>query len=175
MINLDHCILLGTLIKIHGVKGQLVLRLQHLDFDDIKEMGPVFIIIDNLPVPFSIAEYLPKGEQDIILTLDDIESSESAQSLIGHKLWIHKESIDFKSNLHALSDSEMLRGYRIIDIQLGDLGSVSAILDYNQNPLLQVMSGKKEILIPCREEFIRGIDTDNKILQVEIPRGLLDL
>lgn len=175
MINLDHCILLGTLIKIHGVKGQLVLRLQHLNFDDIREMGPVFIIIDNLPVPFFIADFLPKGKNDIILTFDDIDSSESAQSLVGCKLWINTESLDADTNPRSFSDSELLTGYRVIDIHLGELGRVSAILDFNQNPLLQIMSGKNEILVPFREEFMRGLDTHNKILHVETPEGLINL
>jgi len=175
MINLDHCILLGTLIKIHGVRGQLVLRSEHLDFDNIKEMGSVFIVIDNLPVPFFIVDYQPKGKKDIILTIDDTSSAESAQILVGYKVWIHKDSIDAESDLHTPSESDMLAGYRVVDVQLGELGLISAVLDYNENPLLQVMSGKKEILIPFREEFIRGFDTDNKILHVETPEGLVEL
>ena len=74
-----------------------------------------------------------------------------------------------------LADSQSCIGYTVIDQQLGELGILDAILDFDQNPLLQVKNGRTEILIPLQSEFILDIDDRSQTIRVNTPEGLVDL
>lgn len=174
MIRLDHCIFLGTLSKTYGVKGQLILRLNHPGFDHIKNMESVFILVDNLPVPFFIAEYSSRNQNEIVLRLDDIDSEEKALQLVTSEVWLHGKQLE-DLPIDPLNDIKAITGYRVIDNQLGELGVLENILDFRQNPLLQIIAGNKEILLPLQAEFISAIDDHSKIIYVDTPQGLIDL
>ena len=74
MIDLSNSICLGTITKTHGIKGQVVLRLDHYGFDDILRLEPVFIEIDGLPVPFFVEAYEEKTTDSLILFFEDMRS-----------------------------------------------------------------------------------------------------
>jgi 16S rRNA processing protein RimM len=174
MINLDHCILLGTLAKTHGVKGQMILRLKCLSFENIKRMEAVFIVIDDLPVPFFISEYQPKNADEIILTFDDIDTVRKAQSFLGCPAWLDTDSVS-NSESRLSHDPANLIGFLVIDIVTGKLGTLSEILELDQNPLLKIDGQKKNILIPLQPDFIYKIDPAVKTIYVKTPEGLYDI
>ena len=173
MIDLSDCIELGTITKCHGVRGQVVLRLNNLSFNDIKEMELVFIEIDGLPVPFFITEYSERSKDTLVLTVDDIEEVNEAKGLVDCLVYIKSSQVEIAENL--IPQTNLLIGYAVIDIQLGKLGVIDEILYFDKNPLLRILNNKKEILLPLHEEFILEIDNRNKFLHVKAPEGLLDI
>jgi 16S rRNA processing protein RimM len=56
-----------------------------------------------------------------------------------------------------------------------DVGSVKDILFINENDLLVVEKGEKEIFIPFSESICIGVDLVKKEIVVDPPEGLLDL
>ncbi|MBN1598574.1 MAG: 16S rRNA processing protein RimM [Bacteroidales bacterium] len=173
MIDLKDCLLLGTITKTHGVKGQVVLKLNNLCFDDIKEMETVFIIIDGLPVPFFVSEYIKKNHDSLIIKFDDINMEEDARELSECNVYIKSTLISSKTI--NPETSEKLIGYKVIDNKLGLLGTLNDILDIQLNPLFRIVNINKEILLPIQPEFILSIDDDQKIILVETPSGFEDL
>lgn len=175
MIDLDHCIRLGTLSKIHGVKGQLVLRLEYSGFEHITNMELVFVEIDQLPVPFFIEEYRNISDKEILLSLEDIHGGEKAQKLVGNHVWIAPDRIPDRNAPSPNPTHSDLTGYRVMDNTAGYLGTLHQILDFEHNPLLQIIRDKQEILIPFQNEFILDIDDQQKTILVKIPDGLIDI
>ena len=143
MIDLSNSICLGTITKTHGIKGQVVLRLDQFGFDDILRMEPVFIEIDGLPVPFFIEQYKEKTTDSLILSFDDINSEEDAAELAGCKLFIDKNNIRTSHHIHNIRQLSDLRGYTVVDKELGTLGKLKDILDIEMNPLLSIKNRKK--------------------------------
>lgn len=173
MINLSDCILLGTIIKLHGVRGQVILRLNNFSSDKIHKMEWVFIEIDGLPVPFFILEYSEKAGDSFLLEFEDIDNKDKAKELLDAKVFISADNIDVIQN--QLSDTENLIGYEVIDKNTGSMGILKEIIDIHQNPLFLILNNKKEILLPAYKDFILNIDSSNKIILVQSPKGLTDL
>ncbi len=173
MIDLSDCIELGTITKCHGVRGQVILWLSNLSFDDIKEMEPVFIEIDGLPVPFFISGYEERSKDTLVLTIDDVTKEEDTKELINCRVFIKPSQVGYAETL--LPQTDLLVGFTVIDVSLGKLGLIDKILDFNSNTLLRILNKKKEILLPLHEDFVQEVDAENKILRVKAPEGIMDI
>ncbi|MGD2034632.1 MAG: ribosome maturation factor RimM [Bacteroidales bacterium] len=173
MIDLSDCILLGTITKLHGVHGRVIIRLNNIGFDNIREMESVFIEIDGLPVPFFISEYSEKAPGYLIVDFEDIDNVNKARELTDAKVFIPVKNMN--SLPRQSSDLNQLIGYQVIDKKLGTLGMLDEIIDIQQNPLFSVLHDKKEILVPTGDEFILNIDHENRTILVETPKGLIEL
>lgn len=173
MIDLSDCYNLGIITKSHGIRGQVVLCLNNLGFDDILEMGTAFLEIDGLPVPFFVYEYVEKDYNSVILSIEDIDSEQKARKLINCKLFARLNTLKINSKIN--SQYENLVGYEVFDKTHGRLGFLKDIQDFQQNRLFRIVDGKKEYLIPVQPEFIIKIDKTRKMLMISAPAGLIDL
>jgi 16S rRNA processing protein RimM len=61
------------------------------------------------------------------------------------------------------------------DVHHGMLGEVVDVDTATVNTLFIVEREGEELLVPAQEEFIRGIDQQQKLITVELPEGLLNL
>jgi 16S rRNA processing protein RimM len=173
MIDLSDCFELGTITKNHGVRGQVVVRLNNLSFDDIKEMETVFIEIDGLPVPFFITEYSEHSKETIVLTIDDINKEEDAKKLVNCHVYIKSSQVERSEN--PIQSTNFLIGFTVIDMHAVELGVIDEILNIDNNPLLRIVRNKQEVLLPLHEDLVHEIDVENKIIRVKVPEGLMDL
>lgn len=173
MIDLSDCIELGTIAKTHGVHGKVILRLNNLKFEEILKMEQLFIEIDGLPVPFFVLEASKKNQDNIILSIEDIDTEAKAAGLLDSKAFIDSDSLmkTADPSLH----SRTLLGFEVIDINHGRLGILDDILDFQMNPLFRILDNEKEILLPVHHEFVIEINDRKKKIIVETPPGLTDL
>ncbi len=47
--------------------------------------------------------------------------------------------------------------------------------DKTAQPLFEITNGDKEIFIPMIDDFIKKVDRENKVIEVETPQGLIEL
>ena len=66
-------------------------------------------------------------------------------------------------------------GFTVMDDKHGDIGIVDQVIDLKANPLLQVLKGEKEILIPLLKGLVTKVDRNKKELRISAPEGLVDL
>ena len=66
-------------------------------------------------------------------------------------------------------------GFKVIDKNHGEVGVIVSINDSAAQPLFEIEQGDKEIFIPLIDNFIKKVDRENKVIQVETPEGLIDL
>jgi 16S rRNA processing protein RimM len=173
MIDLSDCLVLGTITKTHGIRGQVILRYSNLSFDDIIKMESVFIEIDGLPVPFFIDEYSERNMESLILTLEDISTEKKAKSLIDNRVFVKSNTL--KKNKILLHKPDVYIGFKVFDKKSGEIGVISEILEIQQNPLYKILKGKREILLPIHPEFILKIDTTLKTILVNTLPGFTEL
>jgi len=173
MINKDNCILLGTLTKPHGTRGSLIVRFSGLKAEDIKKRGLVFVEIDGLPVPFFIESFQEKTEDTVILKIEGIDTENKAREFLGYAVYVMKDQVKVKSgNANRIQD---IKGYQVIDKHHGFIGFAEEVLEMKNNPLLSVISGDKEFLVPVHEDIILDISDKEKIIRIDAPEGLFDL
>lgn len=170
----NNCTKVGYVQKPHGINGELVIRFQEEYYETLEEYPPLFLEIDNLLVPFFVAEegFRFKSSESVITQLDWVDTDAKAKALCGLSVFVNKEDViafDDEMSPHALV------GFQLYDETLGLIGEISEVHDYAGNMLLLVEYQGKEALVPLNEDLIVNIDEDKREIELRIPEGLFDL
>lgn len=172
MINKDQLFPIGQINKPHGIQGEMSFGFT-TDIFEVEEL-PFFIFeLEGIFVPFVVAEYRLKRASTGILHLDGVNSDEEARLFSGLQIYILKEQLDLLPEIEM--NLNYLVGFQLNDIKRGVIGIISEIDSTTENVLFVIQKDDDELLIPVSEEYIREINQDNKIIEVELPDGLLDL
>lgn len=172
MINKNQLFPIGQINKPHGIQGEMSFGFT-IDVFELEEL-PFFIFeLDGIFVPFVVSEFRLKTSSTGILRLDGLNSEEDARTFSGLQIFILKEQLDLLPEVEPGLD--YLVGFQLKDIEKGMIGVISEIDHTTENALFVIQQEDDELLIPVGEEYIREIDQDNKIIEVELPEGLLDL
>jgi 16S rRNA processing protein RimM len=169
----EETISLGSIIKIHAIKGEFLLTTElNLDENQI-DTEWVFLEFEGQPVPFFLEYLNATGPSNAILKVEEINSIDEAKEWLGRRVLIpsgHVKKIRAKNpGIH------ILQGFQVIDEKKGFLGKVNAILELQNNPLIQILENEKEILIPLSDSIILKIDNKKRIIHIRAPEGLIDL
>ena len=65
-------------------------------------------------------------------------------------------------------------GYKAIDTEEGEIGTIEAVLDGNAQDIFQIKRGKKEILIPIVDDFLLEVNREKKEILLNAPEGLIE-
>ena len=153
-------------MKPHGVKGELVLKAEHDFFSE--ELKALFIEVSGNKAPYFIKTIRESGP-GFLVSLEDVNSVETARTLVGKKIFISSDLID-----EPEYDLSWL-GFELIDKQLGSLGKILSVSDNGEQALVTVSYKDREIILPVVEDFIEKVDEENKVLYFNSPEGLIDL
>lgn len=163
----EDCFFLGYISRKHGYKGDVNIKLETPA--KYKELAHMFIELNGGLVPFFIDSFRLKKETVALVKLEDVDSEQEAQSLVGKEVYLPLELLDeIQQNKLAA-----LIGFEVVDATHGYIGVVTDILDNTAQELFQIEKGTQEFLIPITEEFIQKIESNTIYLQT--PEGLIDL
>lgn len=167
----DECYRLGNITKPFGYKGQMVFYLDVDSPQDYADLDSAFVETKTGLVPYFFKVDNINGNKAIV-TFEDLTPDE-AHALAGHDLYL---PLDL---LPKLSGNQFyfheVTGFRVIDSQHGDIGTLQSIIEYPAQPLFQINKDGIEILIPVIDPVIKQVDRENKTLYLEAPNGLIDL
>ncbi|MFV0249124.1 MAG: ribosome maturation factor RimM [Tenacibaculum sp.] len=169
----EHCFYLGKIVKKHGLKGELVVKLDTDDPELYKNLESVFVELNNNLIPFFIEKSsLSKGIM-LRLKFENIKNQEDVQSIIGASLYLPLDSLpELTGNKFYY---HQVIGFTIYDKIFGLVGRVKKIDDTSAQALFVVEAKGKEVLIPVTDHFIKNIDRERQIIEVSTPEGLIDL
>ncbi len=167
----EECYQLGKITKPFGFKGQVIFFLDVDEPENYAEMDSVFVEVKGNLVPYFIKEISVNGNRATV-TFDDL-TPEEALSLVGCDLYLPLDLLP-KLEGNQFYFHEVV-GWRVIDREKGDIGTINQILDNPAQPLFQVMKNDAEILIPVVDPIIQKVDRENKTIFIEAPNGLIDL
>jgi 16S rRNA processing protein RimM len=173
MINKENCLLLGRFTRPHGTKGSLLLGYRNVIVEDIRKGESVFVEIDGLLVPFFIESFKVMSQEAAMVSIEGVDSETRAKSLAGALVYIPEQKVRVrKKNRDELP---ALSGFRVIDAQLGIVGTAGEINPIVNNPILSVFSEGREFLIPVHQDIILEINKKKKEIRINAPEGLFDL
>ena len=117
--------------------------------------------------------------------MNDIERSEE---LVKRKIYIEASSASEEA-LEELAQEDMgsyLSGFTLVNGDGKTVGTISNYFDYPNNPCIEVIlaDGVKSplsdsdeenepVLIPFQEQLIRAFDPQDRMVQMDVPAGLL--
>jgi 16S rRNA processing protein RimM len=164
----------GTIVKPHGLKGELVIESDEGYEDAFIDSEYLLIEVEGGLVPFFITDdgVHFRTSTTMTLTFDDIDSVEKVRSLCGCRVFLQKNA---GTELSSGDDFNELIGFTVIDTAKGELGKITRIDDFSGNVVLTIQHGSIEILIPLSEELITEYAEEKRQLFLDCPDGLIDL
>ena len=169
-----NCVKVGYVQKPHGINGELVIRFQEEYYETLEEITTIFLEVDNLLVPFFIAEdgLRFKSSESVITQLEWVDTDAKAKALCGSSVFVKEEDIIEIDD--EMSPHELI-GFQLFDETIGLIGKINDVHDYAGNLLLSVDYQGKEALVPLNEDLIVRIDEGLREIELRIPEGLFDL
>ena len=168
----DNCFELGKITKTHGLKGEVVLWLD-VDFpEDYEDLESIFLDMKGELVPFFMDSYRLSGNRAIV-QFEDIDTFEKAEAMVNLEAFLPLEELPELEN-DQFYYHEII-GFQIKDKNLGDLGTVQIVYSMQAQDLLVMDYQGKEVLIPVIPEIVLEADKEAKILNVNLPDGLLEV
>lgn len=164
---------LGTLIKLHGFKGEFTAWLDTAKTADYKDVDTVFLEGKEGLVPFTVLEFAIKNHSQAKLKLEGIDSEADAKPWLKCDIYIPNDEV---SEHDELRDSfRHWVGYQVYTEGRGMWGVISDIQENPVNPQIIIDSHGIEVLVPLQPEFVDGLDVEKKVVTLTPPDGLLEL
>lgn len=173
VISPQECYYLGYISKKQGFKGGMIAFFDVDNLDNYSNLDYVLVQLNNVLTPFFIEAIHLKDKNFVFLKFEGVDDGDRADELAGNEIFLPLKK------LPKLNDDEYylhdLEGMEVIDETAGILGKVEKVLDYSQNPLLQLSYNGIEVLIPLIDTFVKKVDKKAKKIFVDVPKELLDI
>ncbi|MCM1293255.1 MAG: ribosome maturation factor RimM [Bacteroides sp.] len=177
MIRDSEIRLIGSLVKPHGIKGEIMAEVdEHID---LKQLRCIVVKIDGINVPFFITSVRPKSSSTWLVQIDGIDNEIEAKTMCGKDLYAL--SSDLSDLIASEEDDDRLYlsdliGYEIYNQNGNVVGHIDDYDDSTDNTLLIIKNDKgKQIYIPINDELVIDINTEKQTMALEIPEGLIDI
>ncbi len=122
-------------------------------------------------LPYFVENARKKGEDDLFLKLEGINSKESASKFMRREVWMKEEEVQ----IHTHKNNPIgWVGYHIMD-KGNDLGSILEIIEQPHQVLCRLEIDGKEVLIPINDQTLEKIDHKTRRLLLNLPDGLLEI
>jgi 16S rRNA processing protein RimM len=168
------CDKVGFFKKTHGVYGELVLEYEPQYEYSIENADRFFVELEGLLVPFFVLEdgFRFKTENSAIITFDGVQTEKYAKRMVGCSVFLFKNEI---INMPDEPFESQLENYLLFDEKLGEIGVIDQIDNYSGNVVITVNFRGKELLVPFNDDLLVEIDTQNRILKLRLPEGLIEV
>jgi 16S rRNA processing protein RimM len=172
-MNKADCFHLGHVAKLHGYKGEVSLFLDVTNPSDYSKIESLYIEINDQLTPFFIESFILKNHPFALVKFEGVNNENDAK-IIDHKdLYLPATFLKQLSGTNFY-DHEVV-GFKCIDGKYGEVGIIEGVIDLSINPLLQIMNGEKEVLVPLIKNLVTKVDRENKELHIQAPEGLIEI
>lgn len=168
----DKCFYVGKIVKTHGLKGEITLRIDNEQFDDIEELNYFLLNMNDQLIPFFIEDIAYHSNKAFVL-FQDLKTMEAASQLVGKSAYLPLELLPEKTGNDFYSYEVV--DYLVVDEEKGELGKVNEIIEYPTQSIIQVLKEGKEILIPIHDDIIKDVNRDERKIYIKAPNGLIDM
>ncbi len=160
------CILVGHIIKSHGLHGQIVVSLTYPNIKITPKLEKVWLGEDPDHTNFWEMEHLRVRRRRLYLKLRAVNSREEADYLRGLRLFLPKAAILNYSWLKLIDH----RVFSYPDNQY--IGQIVAVDYSGPQAHLKLSTTRGEVLIPAAEELIVKQDEPKRQVHVKNIKGL---
>lgn len=161
--------------KAKHVKGGLVARsVAGLPFLLEEGISAAFVppVID-VPRNGTVTEVHPDPKGGCVVSFDTVTDANTAEALVGCYALVRRE--DLPDDVLELQEGG-IEGFTVVDAEAGAIGTAVSINEMPGQHLLEVeRENGKTVLIPVVDEFLEGLDEEERCIYVNLPEGLLDL
>lgn len=173
-ITISDLLPVAQIVKSYDTNGDIVAKLSSYILEDYNyKKEPVFIIFDELPVPFFITSFKKKGSNGAIIKFETINDLSHSEELIKKNIYVLASTVN-EEDIDKDSDTELanfLIGFKLENQEGKKVGTITDYFNYPNNPCIEV---NNKNLIPFNEDLIIKVDSKKRIISMQIPNGLLE-
>ncbi len=152
---------IGKIVSVFGLKGELIV--QHHLGNKIAVTKIKVIFLEQKKeelLPYFVEAARKKGDDDLYLKLEGIDSKEAASKFIRREIWMKEEEVE----KHTRKNNPIgWVGYRVVD-QGKDLGPILEVIEQPHQVLCRLEIDGKEVLIPINEQTLEKIEHKTRTL-----------
>ncbi|WP_028296437.1 ribosome maturation factor RimM [Olivibacter sitiensis] len=172
MTSVNDTVKIGYITKTRGLKGELQVYFDHEAYDEI-DYELLFIEIDKKLVPFFVEQAQLHKNSTGYFFLEDIDHIDKAQALVKKSIYLQKEKLPVREEGEFYTSD--LKGFIVHDQTHGRLGEIIEINEFPQQDVATVNYNNRELLFPIIDDFIIEINEEDRILEVQLPEGLVEM
>ncbi len=169
----EDCFNLGHISKTFGFQGEVIAFFDVDNPEEYNDLDAVLIEQGSELLPLAILRTQNMGKGKFRVKFEGIESLRDAERMVKTELYLPLNLLP-KLSGKKFYFHEVI-GFKAIDENLGELGTITDVKDYSNNPIISVDHKGKEVLIPAIDAFIDRIDRTEKSMYFNCPQGLLDI
>lgn len=157
---------MGTVVKTHGVRGELKIRPSCDSPAFLAQFSPLLLNGTPYTVESSRAH-----KDSLLVKLKGVDSVETAMSLIGSKVDVSADAARaaLPEGRHFISD---LIGCQVVSLDGENVGQLTDVLTLPAHDVYVVKGDKTETLIPVVDAFIKSTDMTTRTITVQLIEGL---
>ena len=167
-------VLIGKVGSPVGIKGEFRVNLYSQDSGNLKE-GKVLLLERAEKSVSGAIEKVRYQKDKPVVRLTGIEDRNAAEDIRGMDVSIYaKDMEELPEGEHYVRD---LIGCRVVDIAQGgaEIGVLKDVIQNTAQSVLDVSTPDgKQVLIPAVDAFLRSIDEEAGVIEVELIPGFLD-
>ncbi len=167
------CFFLGKIVKKYSFKGELLAKLDTDEPELYDQLESVLIDVRGKLLPFFVERSQLHKSDLLRLKLEDVETEADADALLKAELYL---PLTFLPKLEGdkFYFHEVI-GFTVVDKSFGEVGIITGVNDTTAQALFEIDREGTEILVPLNDHFIQKLDRKNKILDIDVPEGLIEL
>ena len=180
MIRSNEITRIGHFAKPHGVNGEINLLVE--DSIDIEALTCIVLDIDGINVPFFFSSVRPRGAESYLVMIDGITTEVAVSQFVNMPVYALKTDVEALGDEDDDEDgddgfyAEDLIGYKVVTADGRLSGTIDDVDDSTQNVLFIILTDDgRRVFVPVANEFISDIDTDDCVLTLDLPDGLVEL
>lgn len=166
---------IGFTKKPHGLKGEIKLHVEERYLEDLLNADIILLDIKGKQTPFFVEDI--RVGNNIIAKFEDVDTPEGAVAIASKEIFLRESDLipdDEREIEIDIPPFEHCVGYMIKNEGV-DVGVINEIQEFPQQEMAIVTYNKRDIMIPLNQHFVKKLDDTNKIIEMELPEGLLDL
>ena len=171
MPDWDDMVLVGTVARPHGIRGQVIVNPETDFIDDRFRVGATLWIQGHMS-PLTVTSFRVQGGRPVV-GFDGFERIEDVERLAGHELRVPEDT------LQPLEPGRyyhhQLVGCGVETASGESVGVVERVEGGIGGSRLVINGARGEVLIPLVTEICVDIDVAAKRIRINPPDGLLDL
>ena len=167
----DDFLLLGRVIRPHGLKGLLKIQSYAGEASSFLNAGRVYLKTNEGPYhPYPVRSIRPI-QKGFLLELEGITLMDEAEECRGAEIFVKKEALRREQGEFFWAE---LLGVRVY-VNTGEyLGSLVRIIPTAGHDLYVVKDGEREVFVPAIHEVVREVDLEKGNMTIMPIEGLLE-
>ncbi len=169
----NETVLIGRVGSPVGIKGEVRITLYAQDSTNLKEGKVLLLERAGKTINATIRKLRYQKDRPVV-KLEGVDDRNVAEEIRGMDVSIYASDLEeLPEGEHYVRD---LIGCRVIDTTDGrEVGILSDVIQNTAQSILEVRTVEgKSVLIPAVDAFLRGIDEEAGMIEVELIPGFLD-